>query len=192
AHAFMPTDEEINMLARVARTKHVAGDDDSDTSILLLAAASYSARPKEDATVPTGFDPVAVALFEAIVEAAYLVASADGVVDAEERKTFERVVFAACGGAVAASQVSALVGDFEGLLEEDGLDARVAAIAKLVSKPKHAVEVLRIAALIAQTTEGVADSERNVLEKIAKACGLDAKQVDVALSEVKTALAAAP
>jgi tellurite resistance protein len=188
----MPTEEEINMLARVARTKHVSGDDDSDTSILLLAAASYSARPKEDATVPTGFDPVAVALFEAIVEAAYLVASADGVVDAEERKTFERVVFAACGGAVAASQVSALVGDFEGLLADDGLDARVAAVAKLVSKPNHALEVLRIAALIAQTTEGVADSERNVLEKIAKACGLDSKQVDVALEDVKTALAAAP
>jgi tellurite resistance protein len=186
----MPTDEEINMLARVARTKNVSGDDsDADTSILLLAAASYSARPKEDATVPTGFDPVAVALFEAIVEAAYLVASADGVVDAEERKTFERVVFAACGGAVAANQVSALVGDFEGLLEEDGLDARVAAIAKLVGKPNHAHEILRVAALIAQTTEGVAESERNVLEKIAKACGLDAKEVDVALAEVKTALA---
>ncbi|MEO8878658.1 MAG: hypothetical protein ABI461_23920 [Polyangiaceae bacterium] len=187
----MPTEAEINMLARVARTKAPTPEDDlsTDTSILLLAAASYSARPKEDATVPTGFDPIAVALFEAIVEAAYLVASADGVVDTEERKTFERVVFAACGGAVAANQVSALVGDFEGLLEDDGLDARIAAVAKQVSKKSHAHEVLRIAALIAQTTDGVADSERNVLEKIAKACKLEVSEVDVALAEVKAALA---
>jgi len=130
-----------------------------------------------------------VALFEAIVEAAYLVASADGVVDSEERKTFERVVYAACGGAVAANQVSALVGDFEGLLDDDGLDARVAAVARHVSKKSHAQEVLRIAALIAQTSEGVAESERNVLEKIAKACKLDASEVDAALEEVKKSLA---
>ena len=49
-------------------------------------------RPSDEATVPTGFDPVAVALFEAIVEGAFLVAFADGVFDDEERKTFERVV----------------------------------------------------------------------------------------------------
>lgn len=187
----MATDEKISLLAKVAKTKAPdAGDDVSaDSSILLLAAASYSARPKEDATAPTGFDPIAVALFEAIVEASYLVAAADGNVDAEERKTFERVVYAACGGTVAANQVASLVGDFEGLLEEDGLDARVAQVAKQVSKKDHAREVLRIAALIAQASDGVADSERSVLEKIAKATGLEAKDVDHALDDVKTALA---
>ena len=186
----MANDDKINLLAKVARTKAPSADDDvsNDSSILLLAAASYSARPKEDATAPTGFDPIAVALFEAIVEASYLVASADGKVDDEERKTFERVVYAACGGTVAANQVAALVGDFEGLLEEDGLDARVAAVAKQVSKKEHAREVLRIAALIAQTSEGIADTERSVLEKIAKACGLAGKDVDVALTEVKDAM----
>ncbi len=190
----MATDDQINLLAKVARTNAPSEDDDvsSDSSILLLAAASYSARPKEDATAPTGFDPIAVALFEAIVEAAYLVASADGVVDSEERKTFERVVYAACGGTVAQNQVAALVGDFEGLLEEDGLDARVTAIAKLVGKKEHAREVLRIAALLAKASEGVADSERNILLKIAKACGLEPGDVDHALTEVDEALKAAP
>ena len=189
----MPDNDKINLLAKVARTKAPSAADDvsSDSSILLLAAASYSARPKEDATAPTGFDPIAVALFEAIVEASYLVASADGKVDDEERKTFERVVYAACGGTVAANQVAALVGDFEGLLEDDGLDARVAAIAKQIAKKEHAREVLRIAALIAQSSEGIADSERVVLDKIAKACGLEPAAVDTALKDVKDALASA-
>ena len=67
-----------------------------------------------------GFDPLAVALFEAIVEGAYVVANADGVFDDEERRMFERVVIAACGETVAPQQIAALVADFGDQLEEDG------------------------------------------------------------------------
>ena len=84
----MHDDLRIDLLARVARSAARDGqpvDPTRPASILSMAAASYGARPSEDATVPTGFDPLAVALFEAIVEGAYLVAAADGVVDAEER-----------------------------------------------------------------------------------------------------------
>src|ERR1039458_8665849 len=110
----MEKDLRINLLARVARSlpdpaKPV--DPARPVSILSITAASYGARPSEDATVPTGFDPLAVALFEAIVEGAYLVATADGVFDDEERRVFERVVLAACGGSVPPPHVSALVSD---------------------------------------------------------------------------------
>src|SRR5689334_7647162 len=107
----METEAKINLLARVARSSATPGtpaDPSKPLSILSLAAASYGARPDDDATVPTGFDPLAVALFESIVEGAYLVASADGVFDDEERRTFERVVVAACGGAVAPKQLAGL------------------------------------------------------------------------------------
>src|SRR5271165_2110300 len=90
-------EHRIDLLARVARSASLPGkpvDPSHPVSILSLAAASYGARPSEDATVPTGFDPLAVALFESIVEGAYLVATADGVFDAEERRVFERVVLA--------------------------------------------------------------------------------------------------
>src|SRR5690242_2629680 len=97
----MLNDETINLLARVARTPHgTSAAQSTDRSILMLAAASYGARPSDEATVPTGFDPAAAALFEVIVEGAYLVASADGVFDDDERALFERVVTAACGGTV--------------------------------------------------------------------------------------------
>src|SRR5208282_465557 len=128
-------------LARVARSAASPGsvpEPAEPVSILSLAAASYGARPSEDATVPTGFDPLAVALFEAIVEGAYLVAHADGVFDEEERRTFERVVLAACGGTVAPQQVAALVSDLSDQLEEDGLERRIEALARTATKREHA------------------------------------------------------
>lgn len=186
--------KKINLLGRVARLSTKPGvlaDPAKPVSILSLAAASYGARPDDDATVPTGFDPVAVALFESIVEGAYLVAAADGVVDDEERKTFERVVATACGGAVAPQQIAALVSDLGDQLAEDGVDRRVEMLAKQVTKKDHALEVLRIAALLAQASENVGAEERAVLTKLAVGLGLAAGDVDAALADVKDALAAA-
>src|SRR5689334_1280540 len=119
----MPTDDRINLLAKVARTPscaHYSAPGSSDRSILMMAAAAYGARPTDESTVPTGFDPFAAMLFESIVEGAYLVATADGLFDDEERRTFERIVTAACGGAVPSGHVSDLIADLADQLGEDG------------------------------------------------------------------------
>ncbi len=187
----MDNDLRIDLLARVARAAARDGqpvDPARPVSILSITAASYGARPSEDATVPTGFDPLAVALFEAIVEGAYLVATADGVFDADERRVFERVVLAACGGSVPPQHVSSLVSDLADQLAEDGLDRRVQALARTATKREHALEVLRIAALLAQVSDKVSPVEREVLVKIATGCGLEAREVDRALQDVAEAL----
>jgi tellurite resistance protein len=184
----METDDRINLLARVARSPGAAKASTGSTSILTLAAQSYGAKVSDDSTVPTGFDPGAARLFEAIVEGAYLVASADGVIDASERATFERVVAAACGGIVTDEQVTALVADLADELAEDGLDARVKAVAERAPKRPQGEEVLRIAALLAQASENVSAVERDVLNKLAAACNLDAAAVDAALDDVGRAL----
>jgi len=190
----MLNDDQINVLARVARSRAtgapaLAREDEATTSILSLAAASYGAKPSDDATVPTGFDPVAVALFEAIVEGAFLVASADGVFDAEEKQAFERVVVAACGGAVGARQVTALVSDLGDQLQEDGLSRRISMVGRHVQREEHAREVLRISALLAMASEDVSAIERDVLTKLAEAMKLAAREVDRAIDDVKGALA---
>lgn len=185
----MLTDERINMLARVARTPH--GDyaeGTSDRSILTLAAASYGSRPTDESTVPTGFDPHAAALFESIVEGAYLVATADGVFDEEERRAFERILTASCGGTVTHGHVKDLIADLADQLAEDGLDTRIRRLGEGIARREHAGEVLRIAALIAQCSEDVSAIERGVLEKLATACKLEAAEVDVALADVKAAI----
>ncbi len=189
----MDMEQKINLLARVASRSSNAADGAAHVpvSILTLAAASYGARPSDEATVPTGFDPQACALFEAIVEGAYLVASADGVFDDEERKTFEKVVTTACGGAVPLKAISALVADLADQLDEDGLDGRVKALAQQAHRPEQSREVLRIAALIARVSDSVSEVERGVLAKIAEACGMRHQDVDVALEEARAALASA-
>lgn len=187
--ARMATDEaRIHLLARVARGGDVSTE--APASIMSLCANAYGARPQDEATVPTGFDPHAVALFETIVEGAYLVAKADGEFDDAERRAFERVVVSACGGTVSPTQITGLLADLQDQLDEDGLDWRVSQLAASVQKKEHAIEVLRIAALLADASEGVSQVERNVLAKIATACGLGEGEVDRAIQDVRAALAA--
>jgi tellurite resistance protein len=187
----MQMDDRINLLAKVARTPNRQSDDtarSSDRSILTLSAAAYGSRPTDESTVPTGFDPFAAALFESIVEAAYLVATADGVFDDEERRTFERIVTASCGGAVPPSHVTNLVADLADQLAEDGLERRIARLAEGIQRPEQALEVLRIAALVAHVSEDVSEIERVVLGKLASACQLGAGAVDSALDDVRASL----
>lgn len=185
-------DDRINLLARVARTPNRPQTDaaePSDRSILTLAAASYGSRPVDESTIPTGFDPFAAMLFESIVEGAYVVATADGVFDDEELRTFERIVMAACGEAISQTHISALVSDLADQLEEDGLDRRIERLAQGVQREEHALEVLRIAALIAKASDEVSDVERGVLTKLAAACRLDESAVERALADVDASLA---
>lgn len=157
-------------------------------SILVAAAESYGAHPMDDLTRPTGFDPEAARLFEALVESAFLVANADGDFDAAEREAFEHVVLSACDGRVAERQISALLADLADLLAEDGIDKRVAMVARSVSRPDHALEVLRVASLLAYVSGGVSSVEHQTLDRLAGALGLTATATSSALSEVEKAL----
>ena len=187
------TEDKIQLLGRVARAQSGAapsGDPERPISILSLAAASYGAKPAEESTIPTGFDPLAVVLFEAIVEGAYLVAAADGVVDQEEQHVFERVVTAACGGVVLEKQITELVGELAAALERDGMDKRIAEVAAQVHKKDHGREVLRIAGLLAVASNDVSAIELEVLGKLAKGFQLEPVDVDNALADVRALLSA--
>ena len=155
-------------------------------SILAVAAASYGSRPTddEDVTQPTGFDPEAAALFEAVVESAYLVANADGEFDDTEKTAFQHVVLAACTGSVAKRQIEALLADLADQLEEDGMDKRIDMVSRTISRPEHAREVLKVAALLAAVSAGVSAEERSVLDKLASKFGLGSEEIETALSEV--------
>lgn len=158
-------------------------------SILAISGAQYGSHPAdEDVTRPTGFDPQAAALFESVVESAYLVASADGEFDETERAAFEHVVLSACGGSVSQSQLRALLADLADLREEDGSDKRVKMVARSVVRPEQAREVLRVAALIALVSQGVSEVERRILDQLASEFRLDSRAVDTALEDARRAL----
>ena len=190
----MSTPETDSLLGRVAQS--IGSGDPTPSgragrSILSQAAASFAKRPTgAEATIPTGFDPMAASLFEAVVEAAFLVANADGVFDATERQTFERVVAEACQNTVQGAAVHALVDDLCEQLNEDGLEQRIAMVAGAIRAQEHRLEVLRIAALMAHISGGVADTERRVLEKLCASFMLPADSVDRAILQAQHALTA--
>jgi tellurite resistance protein len=158
-------------------------------SILSLAASSYGWKAEaEEVTQPTGFDPGAARLFEAVVEAAYLVANADGDFDDAERAAFQHVVVSACAGMLVERQVGALLADLADQLSEDGLEKRLQMVARSVMREDHAREVLRIAALLAHVSGGVSGVEREVLGKLAGELRLDASAIDRALAEAEQAI----
>ena len=158
-------------------------------SILTVAAGSYGFHSgQEEATMPTGFDPLAAALFESIVEAAFLVATADGVFDENEKQAFKTVVLEACKGAVSSVALDALMADLADQLQEDGLDSRLEMVALAIYRPEHQLEVLRIAAFIALASGGISDPERRVIERLAKAFKLSEFNVDNVLLEAQEAI----
>lgn len=162
-------------------------------SILTQAARSYSTRPiMDESTVPTGFDPKAAALFEATIEAAFLVANSDGVFDDDERAAFQSVVLNACRDLVQPSQLDALLADLCQELAEDGLEKRTRMVARTVTRIDHQMEVLRIAALMAHISGGVSEPERAVLEQLTRDFDLDADALAQALREAEAALAQIP
>jgi tellurite resistance protein len=186
------TSPDKGLLARVAHGIGRPGEaapPGITASILAQAARSYGARPiYDESTAPTGFDPKAAALFEGIVEAAFLVANSDGVFDADERAAFQSVVTEACNDQVQPAQLQALLADLCKQLADDGIEKRARMVARSITRGDHQIEVLRIAALMAHISGGVAASERNVLDHLARGFELDDAAVDRALHEAEGAL----
>jgi len=158
-------------------------------SVLLASAARYSSPPSDfAATPPTGFDPDAAALFEAIVESACLVVNADGEFDQAEREVFTLVLLEASNRRVSERQVQAIVSDLATQLAEDGLERRLARLRMAIARPNDRREALRIAALLARVSSGVSDVELSVLRRLAATWDLEPSAVDEALVEVTRSL----
>ncbi len=181
-----------SLLERVVSSMATGGGSPSgkqQKSILSQAAASFARRPSAaEQTIPTGFDPVAATLFESVVEAAFLVATADGEFDQAERNIFETVVHESCQNTIQRSEVTELVSDLMDQLHEDGLDKRIRMVGIIVQSDEHKIEVLRIAALMAHVSGGVHHTERTVMEKLCAQFGLPHGVVQTVLDQASTAL----
>jgi tellurite resistance protein len=164
----------------------VAGAPRSGHSVLLASAAQFGRRPQnEEHTQPSGFDPRGAALFEAIVESAYLVATADGVFDEKEQRVFQHIVLTVCAGALTEQQVEALVFALRERMHIHGRASRMLAVTQAVSWSGHSREVLRIAALMAEASGGVSAEERAVLEELTRGFVIPPRVLDETLEEVR-------
>lgn len=162
------------------------GTPGASPSLLLASATQFGRRPThEEHTHPSGFDPRGAALFEAIVESAYLVATADGHFDEEEQRVFQHIVLTACAGALTKQQVDTLVFALEERLFMQGRAARTLAVVQAVTWCGNAGEVLRLAALMAEASGGVSGEERAVLEELSRGFVLSPHVLKEALEEAR-------
>ncbi len=185
----MPLNEVVSVQLSDTTPVTVAGDgktylvNDENLSKVRRRSCEFSLLTKA-----RRFNFRTASLFEAVIEAAFLVANADGVFDEAEQTTFETVVSEACKNSVQQADLSALVADLREQLDEDGAAHRISMVAQVVSEGEHKLEVLRIAALMAHISGGVDDSERKLMDDLAQQFGLDQQAVDTALQQAQLAL----
>ncbi len=176
---------------RIERLANVSSGQEGGTgrnrSVIALAAAAYASQPSVDSTTPTGFDPFAVTLFEAIVEAAFLVATADGVFDADEREVFSRIVAASAENALPRSDLNGLIEELAEHLAIDGVDRRVARIAQSVRRPEQKIALLRVAILVALANDTISETEEALIARLCNALDVpmsDERKLRLELTEL--------
>ncbi len=176
----VPDQDTLDRVARAIARPGAGAPSDAVTTILAQAAA-YGADP-------VGGTAAAPSEFEATVEAAFLVANADGLFDDDERSAFQHVVLQACNHVVPDELVQSLLAELSKRLAADGIEKRASAVARSLTRRDLQLEVLRTAALMAEISGGVAAPERDVLEWLARECFLDSTAVDQAVAEAQAAL----
>jgi hypothetical protein len=155
----------------------------------ILAQAARLQRPMGDeATAPTGFDPAAAMLFEATLEAAYLVALADAPLDAREDAVLRAIVDVGCDGKMTSAQTDDLLAELAASVAREGAEQRYHHLAQLVAHRDHQGELLRIAAIMAQATSGIGAEQRAALERLAAGFSRGADAVQAAIDAAIDAL----
>jgi uncharacterized membrane protein YebE (DUF533 family) len=123
-----------------------------------------------------------------LVEAAFLVADADGVVSVPERQTLAETIAHVLGGELPPEELVAMIDAFAGTLAAEGRDRRLSAMAHALPDPPARRATVAFAALIALCDRELVSEEREVLDLIGATFGLDQGIVREILNEVADGL----
>jgi tellurite resistance protein len=111
-------------------------------------------------------------VFRAAVEAGYLTALADGEVDANELETMVQAVEILSEGAVVEWETESLLEECAERAEKEGAQARAEAVGKELKELGQAEAGILFAALVANASGGIDESEEEVLAAVGKAAGV--------------------
>jgi tellurite resistance protein len=116
-------------------------------------------------------------LFRAAIEAAYLTALADGVVDQEELDAMTAAVELLSKGTVIEWEAQALIDDCAARAQAQGAWERIEAVGKELTTLGNAQAGLYVAAVVARASNGIDKREAEVLKSIGAAAGMEAEAV---------------
>jgi len=126
-------------------------------------------------------------VFKVAVEAGYLAARADGVVDAEETAAIVRAVEILSSGAVVEWETEELVQECAARADAQSPAARAAAVGAALAALGQAEAGIYFAALVAHASKGIDKKEADVLKEIGKAAGVANDRVRDIVKKTKPA-----
>jgi tellurite resistance protein len=129
-----------------------------------------------------GEDANAARHFLAMLEAAYLVATMDGISDAE-RQAFADLASLVTGGTEAAG-LTKLLEAFDATIEHEGRPARLAEVAKSFEDFMAREEALSFAALVVISDGSITRKEARGLIELAEALGYSVGELQAALDQI--------
>jgi tellurite resistance protein len=153
----------------------------------VLAHLSPLVRELRTSILPGGGDPAL--LFNAVVEAGYLVAAADGAVDPAELGTLRQAVAVLTDGDMSADEIAMLVADLVDLRKSEGEAARCKSVGEVLAAANASEQGLYLAAAIAYASGGLDARELGVMEKIAAAARVPGSVLATLATSVRTELA---
>ena len=149
----------------------------------ILRLAQHAEEIRKDLQVPNQNE-----VFRSAVEAGYLAALADGVVDAAERQAISRAAEILSVGAVIEWEAETLVEECAALVEKHGAEARAETVGARLKELGQPEAGLLFASLVAAASGGVVKKEAQVLERIAKAAGVPTAALKAVVKRAAAAL----
>jgi len=143
-----------------------------------VAAAEPSGSPAGPALLETEYGP--------LLEAMYLMMSADGEISTEEREVLSGALRNLSGGAVDGELTERMLELATKRADEDGRAARLERVVAALAPDRARAEVAFVlAAAIAFADDAIADEENETLDAIAEGLGIDESRADELLDAVE-------
>jgi tellurite resistance protein len=126
--------------------------------------------------------------FSALVEGAFLVASADDLLTDDETTALAETINFVAGERLSSDDFSAMLGSFAEVRQLDGEEGRVRTLAEAIPDAAARREILRFAILVALCDGELGDRERQTLAALGAAFGIEARWVDDTVARIAAVL----
>lgn len=124
--------------------------------------------------------------FDAICEAMYLMAKADGKLDASETDTLKGALRELSDNTVRTVHVQKMIEGAEARLAKDGLEARIKSLAERLAEDEGSAEAAFVlAAAVAFADDEIADEENVLINQLAEWFGISAERASAILDQLE-------
>ncbi|MCS6898333.1 MAG: hypothetical protein RMJ98_05460 [Myxococcales bacterium] len=132
--------------------------------------------------------PDAARFLDALVEVSFLVSNGDRRLAQDEMQCLVGTLTELSSGALDRSALAGMIYEYSAALERDGLDARLAGIARRFTEPRERLRLLVFGSLVAMCDRALQPGERQMLHTIASRMGLNPEEVGACVDALQKSI----